>query len=162
MSKSDFSLLWKGILVFSLSLLGSAIMKELELFQTSSPTITAIIFILLLILSTAIVNLLWVKVSNLIKWRNTPKIRNIRLGKKHLKSGDVAFELTNKEFRKPVIWISKLQIADNPLSWFPISGAGFSIKSGESKNIFAAKWDQAHRYFRIADFQNDNYHKIFG
>jgi hypothetical protein len=138
MSKIDFSLLWKGIMVFSLSVLGSAIMKDLELFGSNSLTTTVVIFITLLILFTAIVNFFWLRVSDLMNWRNTPKIRNLRLEKRVLKNGDVAFELVNKEFRKPVIWVSKLQIADNPLSWFPISGAGFAIKSGERQEIFHA------------------------
>jgi hypothetical protein len=162
MSKIDFSLLWKGIIVFSLSLLGSVVMKELEIFKSSSLTIPVMIFIVLLLLSTAIVNILWLRVLALISWRKTPRIRNLRLGKRLLKNGDVKFELTNKEFRKPMIWISKLQIADNPLSWFPISGAGFPIKSGESRGIFTARWDKTHRYFRIADFQDHDYGKVFG
>jgi len=137
-------------------------MKDLELFGSNALTTTVVIFITLLILFTAIVNFFWLRVSDLISWRNTPKIKNLRLEKRSLKNGDVAFELANKEIRKPMIWVSKLQIADNPLSWFPISGAGFAIKSGERKEIFHAKWDEAHRYFLIADFQNDNYHKIFG
>lgn len=149
-------------MIFCLSLLSSAILKELELFGSGSPTITVVLFVVLLLLWTAIFNLVWVGALGLIKWQKTPKIKNLRLGKKHLRNGDVAFELTNREFRKPMIWVSRLQIADNPLTWFPVSGAGFSIKSGASRDIFTAKWDKAHRYFRIGDFQNDNYHKVFG
>lgn len=138
-------------------------MKELELFQTGSLTINALIFIGLLILSTATVNLLWFGISNFMKWKNTPKIRNIRLGQENLPDGRLAFQLINKEFIEPEMWISRLQIADNPLSWFPISAAGFSIKSGESRNIFFVKWDKEHRYFVIQDFQENIYNKkVFG
>ena len=70
------------------------------------------------------------------RWKNTPKIKNLKLKKKYLKNGDLAFQLFNNEYRKPIFWVSKLQIADNPLSWLPISGSGFSIKSGSSKRNF--------------------------
>jgi hypothetical protein len=99
---------------------------------------------------------------NFRKWINTPKIKNIKLEKKYMQNGTLAFQLLNKEYRKPAIWVSRLQIADNPLSWFPISSAGFSIKSGSSKEIFHLKWDKPHRYFVVADFQNDDYKKVFG
>ena len=96
------------------------------------------------------------------QWANAPKIKNLRLEKEYLADGTLALQLSNKEFRKEAIWVSKLQIADNPLSWFPISGARFSIKSGRSKAIFHAKWDKRHRYFVVADFNNDDYKKVFG
>ena len=96
------------------------------------------------------------------QWINTPKIKNLRIEKKYLQNGSLAFQLFNKERRKPAFWVSKLQIADNPLSWFPISGSGFSIKSGSSKEIFYVNWDKQHRYFTVADFNNDNYKKVFG
>jgi hypothetical protein len=163
MLKINSSLLWKGIIIFSLSLLGNVTMKELELFQTGSLTINALIFIGLLILSTATVNLLWFGISNFIKWKNTPKIRNITLGQENLPDGRLAFQLINKEFIEPEMWISRLQIADNPLSWSPISAAGFSIKSDESRNIFFVSWDKEHRYFVIQDFQENIYDKkVFG
>ena len=99
--------------------------------------------------------------TKLKRWIDTPKLRNLRLEKDYLQNGTLAFQLSNKEFRKPFIWVSKLQIADNPLSWFPISSCKFPIKSGERKDIFHLKWDKSHRYFVVADFNNDNYKKVF-
>ena len=96
------------------------------------------------------------------KWITSPKIKNLKIEKKYLQDGTLAIVLSNREYRKPVIWIYKLQIADNPLTWFPINIADFPIKSGNHKEIFYIKWDKQHRYFVTADFQNDDYEKVFG
>jgi hypothetical protein len=96
------------------------------------------------------------------QWMSAPRNKNINLNKRQLENGNLVLELINNEFRKSAVWVNKLQIADNPLSWFPISGAGFSIKPGDSKEIFYMKWDKLHRYFSIADFDNNDYKKVYG
>ena len=95
-------------------------------------------------------------------WKNTPKPRNIKLSARQLPNGGVVFTLLNREFRRPNMWISKIQVADNPQTWFPISQANISLKYKDITNILFLKWDKAKRYFQAADYRDDNYRKVFG
>ena len=96
------------------------------------------------------------------EWRSTPKPKNIKLEKETLDDGKTAFFILNKEFRKSKLFISRIQIADNSLTWFPISTTSLSLKTNDTEKIFFLTWDKQHRYFYFSDFGDHPYRKVFG
>jgi hypothetical protein len=162
-TKPNFLEAWKLAIAISLTAIGELIMIDITKLPIELQWLYLVSGILLLFLSLALVQSASFGLKMFVDWKNAPKIKNIRLSQEHLPDGRLALQLINKEFIEPEMWISRLQIANNPLSWFPISAAGFSIKSGESRNIFFVKWDKEHRYFVIEDFQENIYKKkVFG
>lgn len=122
----------------------------------------SLIFTIGYIVLAFIIGFMWELPPKIKQWKDIPKSKNIKLKARYLPNGNVVFTLLNGEFRKPKMWISKIQIADNPQTWFPISQANLPLKYNDTTNILFLKWDKTKRYFQAADYRDDNYHKVFG
>jgi len=101
MPKLDRALFWKGIFVFCLSLLGSAITKVLEILSSGNSVLGTIYFIGIIIVSAVFVQAFWLGIENLIKWTKTPNPKNLRLYAGKLNEhGVLDLVIHNKENRR--------------------------------------------------------------
>ena len=131
MPKLNRSLLWKGIFVFCLSILGSAISSTLEILSPGYSVIGALYFVGIVILSAVIVQLLWASVEKIIKWRDTPNKKNINLKEIKNSDGSISLRVQNKEWRKSTVIVDEIKgFIKEPVEserWMKLSPIGFQL-----------------------------------
>jgi hypothetical protein len=139
MSKLNRSLFWKGIFVFCLSLLGSAIMSTLEILSPGYSVIGALYFVGIVILSAALVQAMWISVEKIIKWSKTPSRKNINLKEIRNFDGSISLSVQNKEWRKSAVIVDEIKgFTKQPIEserWMKLLPIGFQLEKRDKREI---------------------------
>ena len=156
MPKLDRSLFWKGILVFCLSLLGSAIMNILDIISPGFSGIGALLIVIIIILSGVIVQFLWTGIEKMLKWVKVPNRKNLKLKRIENSDESISLIIQNKEWRRSAIKVDEIKgFIKEPVesqNWMKLSPVGFQLEKRKQREIEFIFLDDAGTGFFIREY----------